>query len=191
MIFDRFFLSPSCLVSQDATGLKNPMTDSAPVENNRHLNLICPSSGKTVKVPHQCHWADNGHPLYSLQLVHLLLWWCHFHIIALIIIIIIRWPLSWGGTPCDRWELHLSDCFMLHNSPAILSLYGDGLLFEQRQPDHNLSVLLVAIYLQSSLPGLLGPNYLWSWQYGQTCLVMNATITIEALLSWMAKQQGF
>lgn len=90
------------------------------------------------------------------------------HIIALIIIIIIWWPLFWGGTPCDRWELHLLDCFMLHNSPAILSLYWDGLLFEQRQPDHNLSVYLVAIYHQSSLPVLLGPNYLWSWQYGIT-----------------------
>lgn len=113
------------------------------------------------------------------------------HIIALIIIIIIQWPLSWGGTPCDRWELHLSDCFMLHNSPAILSLYWDGLLFEQRQPDHNLSVYLVAIYHQSSLPVLLGPNYLWSWQYGLTCLVMNATITMKALLSWMVRQQEF
>lgn len=111
------------------------------------------------------------------------------HIIALIIIIIIRWPLSWGGTPRDRWELHLSDCFMLHNSPAILSLYWDGLLFEQRQPDHNLSVYLVAIYHQSSLPVLLGPNYLWSWQYGLTCLVMNATIAMKALLSWMVRQQ--
>lgn len=113
------------------------------------------------------------------------------HIIALIIIIIICWPLSWGGTPCDRWKLHLSDCFMLYNFPAILSLYWDGLLFKQRQPDHNLSVHLVAIYHQSSLPVLLGPNYLWSWQFGLTCLVMNATITIKVLLSWVVRQQEF
>lgn len=76
--FDRFFLSPSCLVSQGANGTENPMTDSAPAENNSHLNLICPSSGKTVKVPRQWGWVDNGHPLYSLQRVHLLLWWCHY-----------------------------------------------------------------------------------------------------------------
>lgn len=106
------------------------------------------------------------------------------HIIALIIIIIIiRWPLSWGRTPCDRWELNLSDCFMLHNPPAILSLYWDGLLFEQRQSDHSLSVFLVAVNHQSSLPVLLGPNYLWSWQFGLTRIAMNATITMKALLS--------
>lgn len=112
------------------------------------------------------------------------------HIIALVIIIIIWWPLSWGGTPWDRWELPLLDCFMLHNSPAILSLYGDGLLFEQRQPDHNLSAHLVAIYHQSSLPVLPGPNYLWSWQFGLTCLVMNATITIKSFALWNGKATG-
>lgn len=191
VVFDRFFLSPSCLVSQDAPGTENRLTDAAPVENNRHLNLICPSSGKTVKVPRQRGRADNGHPctLYGVFTYYdddVII-----HIIAFSIIIIIQWPLFWGGTPCDRWEPHLSDCFMLHNSPAILSLYWDGLLSEQRQPDHNLSVYLVAMYHQSSLPVLLGPNYLWSWQYGITCLVTNATITIKALLSWMGRQRKF
>lgn len=167
------------------------MTDSAPVENNSHLNLICPSSGKTVKVPLQCNRVDNRHPLYSLQLVHLLLWWCHYshycshHYYYYPVTSVLGWN--------SLWQMGASFIGLLYAAqfPCHSECIWDGLLFEQRQPDHNLSVYLVAVYHQSSLPVLLGPNYLWSWQYGLTCLVMNATITMKALLSWMVRQQEF
>lgn len=126
MIFDRFFLAPSCHVSQDAEGPRS-LTDAALLRRvavwvwfahllKRQSKFPFSAAELTVGTPCPLY---SSFPYYDDDVT--------IHITALIIIIIIiRWPLSWGGTPCDRWKLHLSNCLMLHNPPAILSLYWDG-----------------------------------------------------------------
>lgn len=78
MIFDRSFRCPAVLCHTMPMGLKILRLILPLVENDSSLNLICPSSGMIVHVPLQHRWIDNGHHLYSLQLVHLLWWWCHY-----------------------------------------------------------------------------------------------------------------
>lgn len=98
------------------------LTDTAaPVENNGRLNLTCSSSGKTVKVPVQCGWADSGHPLVLFTAHSPIQWWCYYsHYCS-------HYDYCYQVTSVLGWNsLHLSDCFMLHSPPAILSLYWDG-----------------------------------------------------------------
>lgn len=87
------------------------------VENNSCWFLIYQSSGKKVKFLFNVAQMTMG----TTCTIYSLFTYCYddllIHNISLIIIII-RWPLSWGRTPHDRWELHLSDCFMLHKFPC-------------------------------------------------------------------------
>ena len=189
--FDKFFLSPSCLVSQDANGTKNPRTDSAPTKNNSNLNLICPSSGKTVKVPLHWGWVDNGYPLYSLQRVHLLLWWCHYshYCSHYYYYYLVTSVLGWNS----QWQMGASFIGLLY--AAQFPCHSEFILRRaafRTKAAWSQFVSVLGSYISPKLSASpSGTQLFMELTIWDNFLVMNATITIKVLLSWMGRQQKF
>lgn len=171
-------------------GFKTPMMDSVSCSEQAMFEFDL-SIFYEDTAPLQCSGAGNGDHIYFLLHLHLLYYDdVMIHIITPIIIIIIQWPLPWGGAPHNRWEIHLSDCFKLHSSLPC-RVYIEMGRFWNKGSLITICQCFGGYISPNSLPVLLGPNYLWSWQYGIACLVLNAIITIKALLCWLERQQEF
>lgn len=161
-----------------------------PVQNNRCLNLICPSSVKT-----QCLFSVVGLTMETIYI----LFYNSIYSIMMMSLFTLSLPSSslLSSDLCPGVELHTTDERFIYQTalsctiPCPAEFILRWATFVTKAAWSQFVSVLGGYICLNSLPVLLGPNYLWSWQYGIACLVLNAIITIKALLSWLERQQEF
>lgn len=169
-------------------GLKLLWWSLSPVQNNRCLDLICLSSMKTQ------------HPFSVVELTMETIY-LFYYISPYYIMMMSFFTLSLPSSSllssdlCPGVALHTTDerfinqTALSHTIPCPAEFILRWAAFGTKAAWSQFVSVLGGYISPNSLPVLLGPNYLWSWQYGIACLVLNAVITIKALLSWLERQQ--
>lgn len=171
-------------------GLKLLWWTLSPVQNNKCLNLICPSSMKT----------QSPFSVVELAMETIYI----FYYISTYYIMIMSWfTLSLPSSSllssdlCPGVELHTTDERFIYQTalsctiPCPAKFILRWAAFGTKAAWSQFVSVFGGYISPNSLPVLLGPNYLWSWEYGIACLVLNAIITIKALLCWLERQQEF
>lgn len=147
--------------------------------------------GRQSKFPFSEAEFDNGHPLYSLQRVHLLLWWCHYshYCSHYYYYYLVTSVLGWNSL----WQMGASFIGLLY--AAQFPCHSEFILRRaafRTKAAWSQFVSVLGSYISPKLSASpSGTQLFMELTIWDNFLVVNATITIKVLLSWVGKQQKF